>query len=145
VAARALERVCEEATVPQTPALEVVQRIYQAFGKGDLAAILELVADDAEWRFLGPKRLPYTGTFRGKDAVARWFGAVLSVDEVLAFEPRELLDAGTHVTVLGWERTAARPSGKVFETEWAHVFTVRDGRVTRFWGMYDNEASLEAR
>ena len=49
------------------------------------------------------------------------------------------------MTVLGWERTAARPSGKVFESEWVHVFSVRDGRITRFWGMYDNEASAAAR
>jgi hypothetical protein len=49
------------------------------------------------------------------------------------------------VTVLGWERTAARPSGKGFESEWVHVFTVRAGRITRFWGMYDNEASAAAR
>jgi hypothetical protein len=26
-----------------------------------------------------------------------------------------------------------------------HVFTVRDGRIVRFWGMYDNEASGAAR
>jgi ketosteroid isomerase-like protein len=67
------------------------------------------------------------------------------VDEIQGFEPREFLSAGEHVTVLGWEKTAARPSGKVFETEWVHVFTVRDGKVVRFWGMYDTEASALAR
>jgi ketosteroid isomerase-like protein len=49
------------------------------------------------------------------------------------------------VTVLGWEETAARPSGKVFQAEWAHVFTVRGGRVVRFWGIMDTEASAAAR
>jgi len=49
------------------------------------------------------------------------------------------------VTVLGWERTRALPSGKVFEADWVHIFTVRDGRVVRFWGMYDTEASAAAR
>ena len=64
---------------------------------------------------------------------------------VLAFEPREFINGGENVTVLGWERTRARPSGKIFETEWAHVFTVRAGRVIRFWAMYDTEASAAAR
>ncbi len=43
------------------------------------------------------------------------------------------------------ERTAARPGGKVFETEWIHVFTVRGGKITRFLGIYDTEASADAR
>jgi uncharacterized protein len=47
--------------------------------------------------------------------------------------------------VLGWERSQVRPGGKVFESEWVHLFTIRDGRVVRFWGMYDTQASAEAR
>jgi len=67
------------------------------------------------------------------------------VEDILVFEPREFIPAGDNVTVLGWERTRARPSGKVFETEWVHIFTVSDGRIVRFWGMYDTEASAAAR
>jgi len=47
--------------------------------------------------------------------------------------------------VLGWERTVARPGTKVFESEWVHVWSVRDGRVTRFWGMFDTAAAQGAR
>jgi len=126
-------------------ALEVVQQAYQAFGRGDVPGILALVADQVDWRFCGSMGLPYTGVFRTRDEVKGWFGAVLAVDDVQAFEPREFIPAGDRVTVLGWERTAARPGGAVFESEWAHVFTVRDGRVVRFWGIYDTEASAAAR
>lgn len=55
------------------------------------------------------------------------------------------MPAGDKVAVLGWERTRARSSGKVFETEWVHVFTTLDGRIARFWGIYDTEASAAAR
>ena len=47
--------------------------------------------------------------------------------------------------MLGWERSRALPDGKVFETEWVHVFTVRGGRVERFWGLYDTQAAAAAR
>ena len=126
-------------------ALAVVQDCYEAFGRGDLPAILELVADEVDWKFCGPKRLPYSGLYRTRQEVAQWFASIPAVDDVLAFEPREFIAAGEHLTVLGWERTSAKPEGKVFETEWVHVFTVHDGRIVRFWGMYDNEASLAAR
>ena len=117
----------------------------QAFGRGDVPAILALVAVQVEWKFCGPRNRPFTGTFRTREEIGRWFASIPTVDDIQAFEPREFIPGGEHVTVLGWERTAARPSGKVFENEWVHVFTVRDGRITRFWGMYDNEASAAAR
>ena len=130
-----------------TPAqpLEVVQAAYAAFGSGDIPAVLKFVADDIDWKFCGAKGLPYTGTYRTKSDVAKWFASIPKADDIQAFEPREFIVGGENVTVLGWERTRAIPGGKVFETDWVHIFTVRDGRVVRFWGMYDTEASAAAR
>ena len=125
--------------------LDVVHAAYSAFGRGDVPAILDLLADEVEWKFVGARGLPYTGTFRTRDEIARWFASIPEVDEIQAFEPREFITGGEHVTVLGWERTRAVPDGKVFETDWVHVFTVRDGRIVRYLGMYDTQASAEAR
>jgi ketosteroid isomerase-like protein len=33
----------------------------------------------------------------------------------------------------------------LFETEWVHVWQLREGRVARFFGIYDTEASSRAR
>ncbi len=96
---------------PTVQAVEVVQSAYAAFGRGDTPALLSLIADDVEWKFIGAKGLPYTGTFRTRDEVANWFAGIPEVDDVLAFEPREFMHAGDNVTVLGWERTQTRPSG----------------------------------
>ncbi|HSV47771.1 MAG TPA: nuclear transport factor 2 family protein [Ramlibacter sp.] len=125
--------------------LEVVQAAYAAFGSGDVESILKLVADDVDWKFYGAKGLPYTGAFRTKGDVATWFASVAQADDIQAFEPREFIVGGDHVTVLGWERTRALPGDKVFETDWVHIFTVRDGLVVRFWGMYDTQAAAAAR
>jgi uncharacterized protein len=125
-------------------ALAVVQSAYEAFNRGDISALLDLLADDVEWKFCGSKGLPYTGTFRGKDETAKFFASIPEVEDILAFEPREFIPADDKVAVLGWERSQAR-SGKVFESEWVHIFTARDGRIVRFWGMYDTQASAEAR
>ena len=116
---------------------EIVQGLYAAFGRGDVPALLDLLSDDVEWTHRGSIGLAYMGTVKGKPAVTRWFGQVAELDGIQAFEPREFLAGPDHVTVLGWERTVSRASGRTFETEWVHVFSVRDGRVSRFWGMYD--------
>jgi ketosteroid isomerase-like protein len=125
--------------------LEVVQAAYAAFGSGNIPAVLDLMAEDVEWTFRGASGLPYTGTFRGRSVVEKWFASVFQTDDIQAFEPREFLAGGEHVTVLGWERSRALPAGKVFECDWVHVFTVRDGKAVRFWGMYDTQAAAVAR
>ena len=117
--------------------LATVQSLYAAFGGGDVPAFLALLADDIEWSFHGAPGVPYSGTVRGHEAVAGWLGKVVQAEDIQAFEPREFFAGPDHVTVLGWERTVSRASGRTFETEWVHVFSVRDGRVSRFWGMYD--------
>ena len=124
---------------------QVVQSMYAAFGRGDIAALLDHVTDDIEWIHRGSIGLPYMGTFRGKAALLQWFGHVAEFDGIQAFEPREFLEGKDHVTVLGWERTQALPAGGIFETDWVHVMTVRDGKVCRFVGAYDTAAVLKAR
>jgi uncharacterized protein len=104
-----------------------------------------LIADEVEWKFCGSKGLPYTGTFRTKDEIARWFASIPEVEEILAFKPREFISAGDSVTVVGWERIRARPAERCSKRKWVHVFTPRDGRLVRFWGMYDTEASAAVR
>lgn len=128
-----------------TTALETVQAAYAAFGRGDIPALLALLDEDVEWRFCGDSLAPYTGRRVGRDAVAQWFGQVAQSDEIKIFEPQEFLAAPDHVAVIGFERTRALPGGGSFDTDWVHVWQVADGRITRFFGMYDSEAAAKAR
>ena len=57
----------------------------------------------------------------------------------------EAFGRGDLPALLGFERTQALPGGGVFETEWVHVWQLREGRVARFFGMIDTEASARAR
>ena len=126
-------------------ALACVQSAYAAFGRGDIPALLQTLAPDVRWQFRGDRASAYTGDFARHGQVGEWFGCVAQADAIQAFEPREFLAGPDHVTVIGWERTASTSSGKVFECEWVHVWTVRDGLITRFWGMLDSESSAAAR
>ncbi len=121
-------------------AVTVVQQAYEAFGRGDVPAILELVASDVDWEFAGPAELGYAGRRRSHQEVAGFFAAVQQFDDIHTFEPREFIEAGDHVTVLGWESTTARDTGKKFEGEWVHVFTITAGKVTRWRGFYNTAA-----
>lgn len=118
-------------------ATEVVRKAYEAFGRGDVPGVLALCAPAIDWEFVGPSKLGYAGKRSNHAGVADFFMKVGQLDDIHIFEPREFIENGENVAVLGWEKTTARDTGKRFECEWAHVFTVKDGKVTRWRGFAD--------
>jgi len=125
--------------------LTTVQNLYAAFGRGDVPGVLAMLSADVRWQFVGDSMAPHTGSFRGRGQVGEWFGMVAASDGIQAFEPREFLAGPDHVTVIGFERTQALPDGGVFECEWVHVWQLRDGLISRFYGMLDSERAARAR
>ena len=127
-------------TVTTGTATAVVKRVYEAFLRQDVPSILALVADSVDWEFVGSSPLPYAGRRRDHKGVADFFAAVAQSDDVQAFEPREFIESGEDVAVLGWERATARETGHAFESEWAHIFTVSNGKITRWRGFFNTAA-----
>jgi uncharacterized protein len=121
-------------------ALNIVQQAYAAFGRQDIPALLELVADEVDFECVAPASLPYAGKRKTRGEVADFFDAIPRADAIHVFEPREFIDAGENVVVLGWEKSTALDTNKDFETEWVHVFTVRNDKIVRWRGFFDTAA-----
>lgn len=118
----------------------IIKQAYEAYGRGDIQAILNVVADDVDWEFVGPEDLPYAGRRRNRQEVGKFFADIERADEIHAFEPREFIEAGEHLTVLGWEESTAKDTNTAFSSEWVHVFTVKNGKVTRWRGFFNTAA-----
>jgi ketosteroid isomerase-like protein len=102
---------------------------YEAFGRGDLQGAAEFLTDDVEW-WSSPE-VPEGGTVKGKDAVIQSWSNIPNYFSEFAAEPREFVDAGDKVFVLGTQRATAKDTGNSFETPYVHVFFSVDGKVTR--------------
>ena len=123
---------------------EVVQGTYEAVGRGDIPALLDLLTDDVQWTFQGPSTIPFAGVRRGREGVAEFFSLVGENIEFQDFEPREFIAQGDTVVVLGFERSRIKPTGRTFEQEWAHVYKLRDGKVAEFLALEDTAAHAVA-
>jgi ketosteroid isomerase-like protein len=121
-------------------ALDVVKQGYEAFGRRDIPALVSLVADEVEWKESCPATWPYSGLRRNPSEVAGFFGALAGFDDLTSFEPKEFIEAGKHVTVLGYLEGSALDTGQKFKSEWAHVLTVNNGKITRWLGFFDTAA-----
>ena len=124
--------------------VDVIRRFYGAFGRRDIPAALDLLADDVEWIFRAPSVIPFAGTRRGREGVAEFFSLVGETLEFQQFEPREFVAQGDTVVVLGFERNLIKPTGRTFEQEWAHVYTLRDGKIAKHRGFEDTAAYVAA-
>jgi ketosteroid isomerase-like protein len=121
-------------------AMQVVKDAYAAFGRGDIDALLALIPADIDWRVVGPASLPYATQCRTRADVQQYFDDLFSAEEITRLEPREFIDAGEHIIVLGFVASTIKATGRSFESEWVHIFTVKDGLVTRWLEFFDTAA-----
>ena len=122
----------------------VVQEAYAAFGRGDVPGILATLDDNVVWKAVygAAPYVPTAGERRGKSAVAEFFGIVGKTFQFERFEPREFIEQGDRVAVLGFY--ASRTStGKRIESDWVMVFTFRNGKIAEFQE-FTNTALLNA-
>lgn len=124
--------------------LDVVRRGYDAFGRGDINALLELFDEQIHWVTPGPPELATSGQRTGRQAVAEFFASVNKVFDIQRFEPREFIAQGDHIVVLGDETAGVRATGKMLELDWVHVFTMRNGKVVAFQEFFDTAAVVAA-
>ncbi len=125
-----------------------VSEIYAAFGRGDVPAILERLADDAAWEawpdnFAQRAGVPYLVARRGPSDVQRFF-ALLGTYEVLDFAVLDVIGDGRQV-VAEIRASFALPGGGRFADEELHLWTFDDaGRVTRFRHYCDTAKHIAA-
>ena len=123
---------------------KIAQQAYENFKSGDIQALLSLLSDDVEWQLPNMDNVPFSGTRRGREQVSEFFASLDRTQEALEFEPKEFIAQGDTVVALGRYRWRVKPTGREFEGDWAHVFTLRDGRIVRFREYTDTAAAITA-
>lgn len=115
--------------------IETVQEIYAAFGRGDVPAILQRLADDVQWEYGASENpVPWLQPLHGRDQVPRFFDALLSNVEITRFEVVKIFgDDATVVDLVNLEYTARATGRKVQELDEVHVWHFdAAGQVQRF-------------
>jgi ketosteroid isomerase-like protein len=60
------------------------------------------------------------------------------------FEPREFIAQGNKVVVLGHGAWTVNATGRDFDSDWVHVFTIEDGHIAAFREFLDSHLAAEA-
>ena len=122
----------------------VVRRAYDNFKGGDIGGILDSLTDDVDWRLPEIEGASFSGARRGRESVGGFFSQLAESQETVSFEPREFVAQGDKVVALGTYRWRVKRTGREYGGDWAHVFTVRDGKIAGFHEYMDSAAARAA-
>ena len=128
--------------------IKTIQALYQAFGRGNVPAIVEPLADDVKWGIRWLLEREQIRTVRheyivGKANVPKFFAALATSADFTRFEPQAFVadDAYVYCTIV-WEATLKK-TGKKLGMTGVHRFTFNQGRITEWLGTEDTALSAE--
>src|SRR5262245_9045027 len=115
----------------------LVQQFYQSQKAGDMESLLNSLARDVQWELPDMENVPFAGKWQGREGVRQVFGKGSAVQDVIEFEPQEYIAQGNKVVVLGQFTMRIKATGRNVSSSWAHVWTVENGQITRFYEYVD--------
>jgi uncharacterized protein len=115
-------------TVSDKDPAAVVQSVYDAFARGDIASFFSHLTPDMRW--FEAKGHPYGGIYVGADEIVKNVLTPLGTEwaNFTAVNDR-LVAQGDTVVSIGTYRGTCKATGKQVEAPYATVWKVRDGKV----------------
>ena len=124
--------------------LDLVGRLYDAFRRGDVSAVLNMLDPQAELRFEGASGIPWCGDWRGRDGWLRFFETLGQNLEEIKVSMEPFAAQGDNVVMSGRYQARVKRTGRKVDVPLVHLWTVRNGLVVRCLEMTNTAAELAA-
>ena len=121
--------------------VEIVARLVDAWNQANVEAMLALF--DPECEVIFPPEVPEPGPFHGHTELREWAEGFLAAWESHHAEVVELIEADHSIVAILHLIGQGSGSGIEMDETDAHVFTFRDGKVTRWRNFSDRAKALE--
>ena len=111
---------------------EIIESAYASFANGDIPGVLAVMDPKIEWT--EAEGFPiYSGTLVGPQAIVE--GVFMRVGEIgdnFAVVPNQFIAEGDTVVTLGTYSWNHKATGEPAEVKMIHVWTLTNGKVTRY-------------
>lgn len=120
--------------------IKVIRTAYEAFARGDIPAVVDLLDDDCDWAVEASAPVaPYYGVRHGPSEVLGFFQALGATFEVERFEPTAMAGDGDDVLAVVAYSIKSSATGKSGSMNIHHHFKLVNGKITYFRGSEDTE------
>jgi ketosteroid isomerase-like protein len=118
----------------------LIQRLFEAFGHGDVQTILDSCTKDCEFYCPGPAAIPYSGTKKGVAEIQGYFDALIGTQSDANLSINQFVAQDNNVVAIGRYTATVKATGKRFETPVVLTFQVEGGKVARHMVVGDTAA-----
>jgi ketosteroid isomerase-like protein len=123
-----------------------VREIYEAFGRGDIPAILAKLDENVEWEYgISTREVPWLQPRRGRTGAGEFFESLAAI-EFHSFVTKAILEGENVVVALvDLSFTVKKTGKKVVEEDETHVWRFNNtGKVVRFRHCADTHQHVQA-
>jgi uncharacterized protein len=112
---------------------QTVNKMYEAFSKGDIPFILSTLHRDVIWESMGQPDIPYAGIYHGPDDVKLFFKKLAESTDFKEMVPEHILENGNLVIATGYAKGVALKTKKLLASIWAMIYEFdKDGKIVHF-------------
>ena len=122
----------------------LVQQAYNNFKNRDIDGLLSLFSEEITWELPEMEGISYGGKRAGLEEVVEFFAMLGMSQEPLRFEPRDFIAQDNRVVCLGSYDWRVRETNREFSSDFAHVFTIAEGKIVAFSEFMDTAAAVAA-
>lgn len=107
-------------------------KIYNAVLDGDANTAFGLFDEEIVIQYYGVPEIPYAGTFEGLAGATDFFTRVGGSIRIVEMEPYTFIGDGDDLAVWGHQKFERIDTGTPFESDFAHIISLRDGKWRHF-------------
>lgn len=124
---------------------QTVREIYEAFGRGDVPAILERLDEDVEWEYGAASEVPWLQPRHGRSGAGEFFASLGALD-IQCFAVKAILEGdGLIVALIDIEATVKATGKRFAEEDEVHIWYLNEsGKVVRFRHRVDTHQHYQA-
>jgi len=123
---------------------DVIEALYAAMRAGDTERVIGLLSDDVVMIVPGPPGVGAAGEWRGHDGARECFRRLGEGHVTDRLDFLERIADGPFVVSRLHVAAVARATGRRFESDIVHLFTVTGGKVSRLLDFFDTAAIVAA-
>lgn len=123
--------------------IEATKRMYKAVPEGDGETAVSLMDPEIRIIYYGDKATPYAGEFHGIDGAVQFLTLVGENLIIPKIEAYTFIADGDDLAVWGHLWFQSRKSGREFDSDFAHIITLRDGKWLFFRDFFNSALASE--
>ncbi len=124
--------------------INLIQQVYADFGARNLEGVLNALSDDIKWEPPFAPEIQFSKLRNGKSEVKEFVMDMVREVTFSKITPEEFYADKDAIIVKGFFEGKANNTGKSFESDWVHIWKLRDDKICNYQVFWNTNSVASA-